>query len=129
MIEIDDYADSNLFSVVGANVGRTRNYGSPPIHYWYRNVVEALRLIDDGFDKEEGSYKEPLEKSLGDVSFDVRYIGNEAIYIVTDFDFNFATIRSYLRRARTSRSTSTTRSNTSLYISLNPTCFFLCNWS
>jgi hypothetical protein len=115
MIEINDYANSKLFSVVGANVGRTRSYGSSPIHYWYRNVVEALRLIDNGFEVKEGRYRIPLEKSLGVVYYDVRYIGNDAVYIVTDFDFNFRTIRSYLNRTRTKSLSGTTRSDVPLY--------------
>lgn len=119
MIIISKKANSNIFKIVARYIGYNHSYGSPPIHYWYRNVVEAVRLIDDGFDKDEGIYKGPLEKSLGDVYYGVRYVGEEAVCIVTDFDFNFATIRSYLNRARVAMRTNTTKPTTLLYSNPN----------
>lgn len=107
MIEINTNANQILYGIVARYIGNVRTYGSPLIHYWYRNVVEAVRLIDNGFNKEEGCYRESLENSLGDVDFFVKYMRGTAVYIITNFVFNYATISQYLNRpyVRTAQST------------------------
>ena len=102
MIITSRYASNKLLGVVKHNLRTHRGYGSPPIFYWYRNVIEAIKLIDNGNVVKEGEYKQPLEKSLGDVFYYVRYANNEPIYIIYDFQFNTSAIRLYTNRARLS---------------------------
>ena len=102
MIIIKNNASRKIFDTVEHNLQPHGGYGSPPIYYWLRNVVEAIKLIDYGDDVKEGDYSLSLENSLGDVFYSVRHTNNEAIYIITNFKFNNSAIRQYKNRVASS---------------------------
>ena len=93
MIEISNEASRKLFDTVERNLNPHSGYGSPPIHYWFRNVIEAIKLIGYENGVKEGNYQESLENSLGRVYYSIDYIGNDIVCLITDFDFNISTIR------------------------------------
>ena len=103
MIEISNAASYKLFDTLKRNLHPHSGYDSPPIFYWFRNVVEAIKLIDYGNGVKEGDYSLSLENSLGDVFYSVRYINKEVIYIITNFKFYASTIRQYIDRAKLSQ--------------------------
>ena len=103
MVIISRKAANKLFETVERNLRFHSGYGSPPIHYWFRNVIEAIKLISNVDKINVGSYQQPLEKSLGEVFYSVDYVSNEVVYLITDFDFNISTIRQYLNRTRLSQ--------------------------
>lgn len=103
IIVISRNASNILFDTVERNLHPHSGYDSPPIYYWLRNVIEAIKLIDYGNEIKEGDYCTSLENSLGDIFYSVRYTNNEAIYIITNFKFYASTIRQYIDRAKLSQ--------------------------
>lgn len=61
MTEISNAASYKLFDTVERNLQPHSGYDSPPIFYWFRNVVEAIKLMDYGNEAEEGNYCLSLE--------------------------------------------------------------------
>ena len=102
MIIISREATNIIFDTVQQNLRFHSGYGSPPIHCWLRNVIEALKLIDYGNNVKEGNYCTSLGESLGDVFYSVRYVPNEALHIFSNFKFYASTIKQYIERANLS---------------------------
>lgn len=100
MIEIGEHAKQILFNTYARYISiRTHpSYDVPPIHYWYRNVIEALKLVDYNV-VNEGEYYAELEKSLGKVKYSVISLNYGKLVVVTDFVFNINTIQQYIDRA------------------------------
>ena len=46
MIEITDYAYKILFTTLSNNLHKFSEYGTPPIFYWYRRMIEETRNIE-----------------------------------------------------------------------------------
>ncbi|MBD5251967.1 MAG: hypothetical protein HDS49_02890 [Bacteroides sp.] len=103
MVILSNYAINVLFRTVRHNLSPHQGYDAPPIYYWFRNVIEAIKLVDNGNEAKEGNYNQSLENKLGIVSYSVRYANSKVIYIITDFKFNGSTIRQYKNRVKLSR--------------------------
>ena len=88
MIEITDDAYQLLFETLSSNLHISTEYGSPPIFYWYRTMIEETKRIECSPNKRCGEFKYKLGHDLGIAYVMCQYVGKERVLIVTDYDIN-----------------------------------------
>lgn len=88
MIIITKYAKSKLLNILSSNLHISSGYGSPPIFYWYRNVIEESRNIENCHRLRRGEYKYKLGFSLGIAHVKCEYVERKRVYIITDYEIN-----------------------------------------
>ena len=95
MIEVSDYANEKLYQTLSSRLGRRKSYGSPPVFYWFRNVISEINSIDTYPKIGIGEHQYNMANSLGVVYFSCEYANNQRIIIVTDFKFNTRAINNW----------------------------------
>ena len=99
MFEITKYASSKLLKILSDNLHVSSGYGVPPIFYWYRNVIEKSREIENCQNLRRGDYKYRLGLSLGVAHIKCDYIGRKRIVLITDYDINTNMLFSWYRQS------------------------------
>ena len=88
MIEITEYACQILYNTLNDNLHKSNEYGSPPIFYWYRNMIEETRMIESYRYLMRGEFRFKLGHSLGVAYVTCQYVGRKRFLIVTNYDIN-----------------------------------------
>lgn len=88
MLIIKKDASQKLIRILSENLRITTSYGSPPIFYWYRNMIEETKKIEGCRYLRRGEYKYQLGYSLGIAYVKCEYVGKTRFLIITDYDIN-----------------------------------------
>lgn len=95
MIFITKNANNTLIEILTDNLHISHDYGSPPIFYWYRNIIAESKNIENCNYLRKGDYKYRLGQSLGVAYVKCEYIGRKRILIITDYDINVKALFSW----------------------------------
>ena len=95
MIVWSKNANEKLYQTLSSRLGRSKSYGSPPVFYWFRNVVSEINSIDTYPKIDVGEHQYNMANSLGVVYFSCEYINNQRVIFVTDIEFNARAINNW----------------------------------
>lgn len=97
MIEITEYAYTKLINILSSNLHISSGYGSPPIFYWYRNVIMESLNIENCRYLRRGEYKYKLGFALGIAHVKCEYVGRKRVLIITDYEINTEALFSWYK--------------------------------
>ena len=98
MIEISENAYQILLNTLSDNLHVSSDYGSPPIFYWYRRIIEETNKIEGQRFLRRGKYKYQLGYSLGIAHVQCEYIGRNRVLIITNYEINNKVLFTWKRR-------------------------------
>ena len=102
MLIIKKGAYKILLRTLSNNLHKSSEYGSPPIFYWYRNMIEETRKIESCRYIRCGEFQYRLGYNLGVAHVTCQYVGRKRFLIVTNYDINNSVLFSWKGQSNSS---------------------------
>lgn len=99
MVVFKKYAYNVLLKVLSSNLHISSEYGSPPIFYWYRKMLEESHNIENCNYLRRGNYKYKLGYSLGIADVICEFVGRKRVLIIKDYTINTRALFSWKNNA------------------------------